>query len=491
MRISRLLTAIGLLVVLGLASCGKPPVTTTDWYPLPDCEILAVPKNCVDTVTVALFEPAVPEFAPWGHNADEQRLFYLLYETLINIDCNGDVGPGLAVSWKREDRGRRWTFELRENAIFWDGTPANARDIVAGWEDALRLHTVIDSAAAIGDHTITVYLNTRDRHVPRAISAPAFAVSKRIHNSRWLVGTGRYKIAPLQNRITGLPSHVVTLSPTPGAMGPVIQFVESSVDDARDLLEHKIDVMVTSDPAVIDYASSKSQLATIELPWDKTYVLVSTTRAREITNGGSLKSHDGNLSDALARDAVRGNARGCRPPVWWDDLRNCEMLPRVIAPTSARLPDAIDDNDVRRILYDSSDPVARSLAERIVALAAANPGSSSEAEAITELLPGTGPAGNRFVAEGVTKGRFNVSFRAGDDFAYVISLPQRTPIPCFEARELISRAPWLAALGIDFFDAIVPLVDTRAHVIAKKDEFGLFVDWYGNLVIVNDTPEGR
>ena len=98
------------------------------------------------------------------------------------------------------------------------------------------------------------------------------------------------------------------------------------------------------------------------------------------------------------------------------------------------MPDAIDDNEARRILYDSSDPVARSLAERIVALAAAKPGSSSEAEAIALALPGLVGDRNTPVAEGVTKGRFNVSFRAGYDFAYVISLPQRTPIPCFEAK---------------------------------------------------------
>jgi hypothetical protein len=314
-------------------------------------------------------------------------------------------------------------------------------------------------------------------------------VSKRIHNSRWLVGTGRYKIDALQNRATGLSPLTITLSPVPGAMGPVIQFVESSVNDARDLLEHKIDVMVTSDPAVIDYASGKSQFDTIELPWDKTYALVLTSNFLEIKTGLSVKSYDPELSDALARDAVRGDARGHRPPAWWDDLRKCGTFEESIEQAglindgAPQFPYDLPDSEGVRILFESSDPVARSLAERIVALAAATPGSSSEADAIAELLPGTGPIGNRFIAKAVTKREFNESLHAGKNFAYVISLPQRTSIPCFEAKELIDRAPWLAVLGTDFLDAIVPLVDTRAHVIARKNEFGLFVDWYGNLVI--------
>ncbi len=489
MRITRIPFLVGLLVVLGLSSCGGPPAATTDWYPPSSCELLEVPDDGADTVTIAIFDTAVPEFAPWGHNPGEQQLFFLLYETLIGIDCDGRVRPGLAVSWKREDRGRRWIFTLRKGATWSDGTRVGAHAIINGWEDALRLHTIVDSAAALDEHTIAVYLDKPTKDVPRAMSAPAFAVSKRLPDSRWHIGTGRYKFDDSVHNTSSISPPIIPLVPIDGAVGPVIRFVRSSPDDARNLLEREIDLMITSDPAVIEYAAGKPVFAAIELSWDKIYVLISTTRAREITNGRSFDSYDDDLSNALARDAVRGVARGYNPPAWWDDLRECTELPGLISEVSAGLPSTDDGEDVRRILYESDDPVARGLAERIVALAAAGPESSSEAHAIDKALPGLELDGNTTVSEGVTKGQFGMSLRAGSDFAYILALPRRTPIPCFEAKEFIDRVPWLAVLGTGFLDALVPLVETRSHAIARKDKFGLYVDWYNNLVIVNDTPE--
>lgn len=40
-----------------------------------------------------------------------------------------DVGPGLATAWSTSSDGKRWTFTLRPNAKFTDGTPANAASV--------------------------------------------------------------------------------------------------------------------------------------------------------------------------------------------------------------------------------------------------------------------------------------------------------------------------------------------------------------------------
>jgi hypothetical protein len=216
--------------------------------------------------------------------------------------------------------------------------------------------------------------------------------------------------------------------------------------------------------------------------------LISPTRAREITNGRSLDSFDAGLADALARDAVRGDARGYRPPAWWDDIEDCGGFTGMVDQPRSPARDA-DTDGRRRILYDMDDPVARNLAERIVALAASPHGSSSETDAVTRIIPGLSDAANPPGAEGVTIGQLGLSLKAGDDFAYIIALPRRTPIPCYEAGELVARAPWLAALGRDFLDALVPLVETRPHVIARKNEFGVYADWYNNLFIVNEPAK--
>jgi peptide/nickel transport system substrate-binding protein len=48
-------------------------------------------------------------------------------ETLVSFKPGGfDIGPGLATSWHASPDGLTWTFTLRPNATFSDGTPADA-----------------------------------------------------------------------------------------------------------------------------------------------------------------------------------------------------------------------------------------------------------------------------------------------------------------------------------------------------------------------------
>jgi hypothetical protein len=38
---------------------------------------------------------------------------------------------------------------------------------------------------------------------------------------------------------------------------------------------------------------------------------------------------------------------------------------------------------------------------------------------------------------------------------------------------------------------MIPLVDTRPHVIAGSGTVGLIVDWYGNILITNEALTSR
>ena len=185
------------VAVVGLvpAGCGKPPPAGPVTVPPPPCEVLPAPVIPTDTITVALFERVGPEFAPWGHNASEDRVFRGLYETLITIDCTGRVGEGLALTWKSEEGGSRWVFDLRDGARFSDGSPVRAGDVVTSWADALMLDTGIDSAKAVGDRSVAVYLREPSRDVPLFLSAPPFSVAGRVPGARWPLGSGDYRIA--------------------------------------------------------------------------------------------------------------------------------------------------------------------------------------------------------------------------------------------------------------------------------------------------------
>ena len=69
-----------------------------------------------------------PQDTAWGGSA---KIMVNLYETLATFSEDGtDLVPGLAESWKRSADGKTWTFALRKNVKFHDGTPFNAAAVV-------------------------------------------------------------------------------------------------------------------------------------------------------------------------------------------------------------------------------------------------------------------------------------------------------------------------------------------------------------------------
>ena len=55
----------------------------------------------------------------------------LVFETLIKMDQNGTFGPLLAQSWEKSTDGRHYTFYLRKDVRFSDGTPLTADQVKA------------------------------------------------------------------------------------------------------------------------------------------------------------------------------------------------------------------------------------------------------------------------------------------------------------------------------------------------------------------------
>ena len=87
--------------------------------------------------------PAPDSIEP--HRAQGLSAFNLLrdlHEGLLTRDMRGRPMPGLAESWSVSDDRRRWSFVLRADARWSDGTPVVAEDFVRGW------HHVLDPASA-------------------------------------------------------------------------------------------------------------------------------------------------------------------------------------------------------------------------------------------------------------------------------------------------------------------------------------------------------
>ena len=365
-------------------------------------------------VTIALTDSVDPTHVPVGRNDAERLVFRQLYETLVRFDCEGRAVPALAESWTSSEGGRRWAFTLRADAQFWDGAPVTSRDVVVGKGGAGYTLTPIDA------RTVGVWLARGSDDVPRFLADPALAVMKPAPSGDWPIGTGRYWVTGA----TATPQETRAYS----SQGDTLLFRQTSGRDPRDLLDVGVDLLVTRDRAVTDYAATQPAFAVVELPWDRIYVYAAAEPPTIRLDG--------------LEQSVRGEAR--RPQgggFWWEALQACGPPPVAAAPA----PGA----SRRRIAYVRGDPAARDLAGRIAAL-------------------GGGTATGQSPAD------FSRSLAAGTAAGYVLALPRTVPDMCRAARDLLP--PWPVS--------VAPLVETRARAVVRKGTSRWAMDGDGTVHLV-------
>jgi hypothetical protein len=364
---------------------------------------------------VALTGPIDPAHALHPTNDSERLLFRQFAPTLVRLDCEGKVRPGLAESWSADADGRGWTFTLHEGARVPGGTPLTAAFQVASTLVLLEGRAVgIDTAVQLDDRRVRVRLREAGDTAPRLFASPALAV------------------------LGNLASDPGSLSridlPSAGGRPPIVyRFTQSG--DPRDALDRGADLVVTRDPAVVDYAASRPEFAAFPLPWDRTYILLqpSGTEPLPITGDSVRRS--------LVRDVVRAEARPAEPSFWWDSLAGCPVVSDLEG----------QHLTASRIVYPREDEVARGLAERLVALAGT--GASLRAAALD-------PA------------ELAAALRDGTERAFVIAAPRESLAPCRDA------SAWPPGASIQ------SLIDTRARAIVRRGASDLTVDWDGTVRVL-------
>ncbi|MCY9660046.1 ABC transporter substrate-binding protein [Paenibacillus chondroitinus] len=106
-------------------------------------------KQRTDTIIVGLTDPS-GAFTPYFHQSGyDGNVSSLLYTPLVTVDNKGVPTPGLAEKWDVSPDNLTYTFHLRKDLKFSDGTPLTADDVAFTW-------TILHDKAYDGDMQVDV-----------------------------------------------------------------------------------------------------------------------------------------------------------------------------------------------------------------------------------------------------------------------------------------------------------------------------------------------
>lgn len=206
--------------------------------------------------------------------------------------------------------------------------------------------------------------------------------------------------------------------------------------DARDALDAGADLLTTDDTELLEYARARDDLVVHPLPWSRVYVLAIPPGQRGFED--LIPADTASFRADLSRDAVRAEARAAEGPFWWTSPGRCpEIRERATASATGQ----------RVTTPPVGDSIGRAIAERLVALS----GTSMR------------------VSDGMYAHTPVTAIRSDLGTAYVIPVPTTTLVPC---REI---AAWPAGA------TIVPLIETRRSVVARRGIPPITVDFDGRL----------
>jgi peptide/nickel transport system substrate-binding protein len=192
-----------------------------------------------------------------------------VFDTLVAYrEGTTDIEPGLASRWTVSRDGLTWSFTIRDNVTFHDGTPLTAREVLQSferlfyadrpgspssnvvWPALLRgLPGVVKELSAPDDHTFRIMLVQPYAPLATVLAHPGFGVTRLAtgpDGQPRLIGTGPYRLAEIAPGRIALDA----ARPVTGNRFERLVFSEVATDDQADaaFAAHALDLWFPSDP---------------------------------------------------------------------------------------------------------------------------------------------------------------------------------------------------------------------------------------------------
>ena len=115
-------------MLFGLVACGNN-TTPANGDPISGTQrlVVAMPENVVG-------------FDPGNSKGNADNIVAMVqYEALVETDHTGNYSPCLAKEWESSEDGTEWTFYLRDDVTFSNGSKFDSNDVVVPIRDKLTI----------------------------------------------------------------------------------------------------------------------------------------------------------------------------------------------------------------------------------------------------------------------------------------------------------------------------------------------------------------
>ena len=217
----------------------------------------------------------------------------LAFEPLVRWQPNGLVTPGLFASWENSN-AQDWSFRIREGAVFDDGEPCNADDVVAYIKGFLDSRDYFGMSWSYARYFARTTFEAEGDKVVRIQNAEPFADLLNVLNDFWpsrldsdgkpIIGTGIYRVTEFERRdgVGNATLQLINPSRLPSHPKQVVAVHEPNGEKRLQLLHHghvdaTLNLERVEDLSLLDFSPS--------LSWGRVTSTLSAIYYLNCTNG--------------------------------------------------------------------------------------------------------------------------------------------------------------------------------------------------------------
>ncbi len=283
---------------------------------------LSVGIQSTKTFTIRPLEPL---------ERDVRSIYSLVYEPLVTVNDAYEPEGCLAESWLESNNGRTWTFNLRSNLTFSDGSPLTASDVVATANAILEraadetaadkgyygnLRYFVDRISAPDDRTVVVRTKS-NRSYYGMLYAMTFPVLPAAEvNQDDPMGSGPYFIADFA------PGFYITLEANPNwwrSPPQVTQITFMCHDTQKAVMESyeygRVNTVFSRSIAAAQYRSGSTSLALDYRTSQLEMLLMNQTYTKLASPGVRMAIRYALDPDAIAESVYMGTAYRTNTPI--------------------------------------------------------------------------------------------------------------------------------------------------------------------------------